>query len=109
MLFRSIALTKSQTIEEVELTDKSPRAEANGEPISPSLPLHQWIQEQEKAYLMQKLKTFGGRMDITAESCGVDVRTIHRKMRLYGLHKKVFQNAREPFPPGKKNVLTKDN
>ena len=105
VLERAIALTKSQTIEEVELTDKSPHAEANGEPISPALPLHQWMREQERAYLMQKLKTFGGRMDVTAESCGVDVRTIHRKMRLYGLHKKVFQNTREPFPPGKKNLL----
>jgi DNA-binding NtrC family response regulator len=96
VLERAIALTKSQTIEEVELSENSPPAEANGQPISPGLPLHQWVREQEKAYLAHKLKTFGGRMDITAKSCGVDVRTIHRKMRLYGLHKKVFQNTREP-------------
>jgi DNA-binding NtrC family response regulator len=96
VLEKAIALTKSRTIEEVELSEKPLRAEGSGETISPSLPLLQWVREQERAYLMQKLKTFGGKMEVTAKSCGVDVRTIHRKMRLYGLDKKVFHNT-----PGK--------
>ncbi len=55
--------------------------------------MNQWIQEQEKAYLIHKLKTFGGRIDLTAKSCGVDSRTIHRKMQIYGLDRKVFSKG----------------
>jgi Bacterial regulatory protein, Fis family len=58
------------------------------------LSMNQWIQEQEKAYLVHKLKTFGGRIDLTARSCGVDARTIHRKMQIYGLNKKFFAKGR---------------
>jgi DNA-binding NtrC family response regulator len=57
------------------------------------LSMNQWIQEQEKAYLIHKLKIFGGRIDLTAKSCGVDARTIHRKMQIYGLNKKVFSKG----------------
>ena len=55
--------------------------------------MNQWIQEQEKAYLIHKLKKFGGRIDLTAKSCGVDSRTIHRKMQIYGLDRKVFSKG----------------
>jgi DNA-binding NtrC family response regulator len=55
--------------------------------------LKQWVREQEKAYLVHKLRLFGGRIDLTAKSCRVDERTIHRKMQMYGLDKKVFSKG----------------
>jgi len=57
------------------------------------LPLHHWIQEQEKEYLINQLKRFRGRIDRTAKSCGVDVRTLHRKLQLHGLDKKTFSRV----------------
>jgi len=54
------------------------------------LTLAQWVREQEKEYLVHKLGLFRGRIDLTAKSCGVDVRTLHRKMQIFGLDKKAF-------------------
>jgi DNA-binding NtrC family response regulator len=61
--------------------------------LSTELSLHHWIQEQEKEYLINQLKRFRGRIDRTAKSCGVDVRTLHRKLQLHGLDKKVFSRV----------------
>jgi DNA-binding NtrC family response regulator len=101
VLEKAIVLTKSRVIEEVDLTEGVPDLIVDPEQkITTNLPLLEWIREQEKQYLMQKLETFGGRIDLTAKSSGVDVRTIYRKMRLYGLDKKVFSRraAKSPFP-----------
>ena len=46
--------------------------------------------EKEKEYLIHKLSAFRGRIGLTAKSCGMEVRTLHRKMQLYGLDKKAF-------------------
>jgi DNA-binding NtrC family response regulator len=54
------------------------------------LSLAQWVREQEKEYLIHKLGIFRGRIDLTAKSCGVDVRTLHRKMQIFGIDKKAF-------------------
>jgi DNA-binding NtrC family response regulator len=54
------------------------------------LPLNLWIREKEKEYLIHKLSAFRGRIGLTAKSCGMEVRTLHRKMQLYGLDKKAF-------------------
>jgi len=65
-------------------------AGASSKKFPSEVSLNQWIQEQEKAFLVHKLKACRGRIDLTAKSCGVDARTIHRKMQIYGLNKKVF-------------------
>ena len=101
VLEKAIVLTKSRVIEEVDLTEAVPDLIVDPQQkITTNLPLLEWIREQEKHYLMQKLETFGGRIDLTAKSSGVDVRTIYRKMRLYGLDKKVFSRraAKPAFP-----------
>ncbi len=54
------------------------------------LPLYLWIREREKEYLIHKLNAFRGRIGLTAKSCGMEARTLHRKMQLYGLDKKTF-------------------
>lgn len=94
VLEKAVILTRSRILdvadldlERVSLT--ADLAESNKK-FSLDLPLNQWIREQEKAYLTHKLKAFAGRIGQTAKSCGVDARTIHRKMQIYGLDKKVF-------------------
>ena len=93
VLEKAVILTKSRSLNvaDLDLERISVDAEpgANNKRFS-ELSMSQWIQEQEKVYLIHKLKTFGGRIDLTARSCGVDARTIHRKMQIYGLNKKVF-------------------
>ena len=93
VLEKAVILTKSRSLNvadlDLERISVDAEAGANSKGFS-ELSMSQWIQEQEKAYLIHKLKTFGGRIDLTARSCGVDARTIHRKMQIYGLNKKVF-------------------
>jgi DNA-binding NtrC family response regulator len=55
-----------------------------------SATLRQWLREKEKDYLSQKLADLGGNVALTAKMCRIGVRTLSRKMRLYGLDKKLF-------------------
>src|SRR4029453_6540252 len=86
VLEKAVILTKSRVLyisdlqlERVGSTADSPASPPSEQKISLDVSLHQWIGEQEKVYLIRKLKSFGGRIDLTAKSCGVDVRTLHRK------------------------------
>ena len=74
-------------------------------PVTEEAPLDEWIRKQEKAYLIQRLHAFKGRIGPTAKSCGVDVRTIHRKMRLYGLDKKDFSRTGDDRHSNVKSIL----
>ena len=96
VLEKAIVLTRSRVIEELELADSVGGQPAGASQIPMDLPLPEWIKHQEKQYLMGKLEAAGGRIDLTARFSGVDVRTIHRKMKLYGLDKKVFQQKDLP-------------
>jgi transcriptional regulator with PAS, ATPase and Fis domain len=95
VLEKAVILTKSRVLNVADLdlerlTVSADAAGASSKRFPSELSLNQWIQEQEKAFLVHKLKAFKGRIDLTAKSCGVDARTIHRKMQIYGLNKKVF-------------------
>ncbi len=89
-LERSVVLATSDVITEVSLPKSRAYHEWDGESVGQEISLHQWVQEQEKRYLMRKLSLFGGRVDLTAKSCSVGVRTLSRKMRFYGLDKRQF-------------------
>jgi len=93
VLERAIVLTTGRTIEKVDLPDAASPAPTDGKGISPNLPLRQWLREQEKQYLLSLLESFGGRIGPTARSCGVDVKTLYRKMRQHGLDKRTFQQG----------------
>jgi DNA-binding NtrC family response regulator len=97
VLEKAMVMTKNRVIENVELSDVELPMANSPESAPWHLPLPAWIREQEKNYLIAKLNESGGRIDLTASSCGVDVRTLHRKMRLHGLDKKTFQK-RHPKP-----------
>jgi DNA-binding NtrC family response regulator len=98
VLEKALVLCRSRIIENVELPDAPSNAEPAPEWSSDLLyaeegPLDEWIKAQERAYLIRRLEESGGRIDLTAKSCGVDVRTLHRKMRLHGLDKKDFSRG----------------
>jgi DNA-binding NtrC family response regulator len=99
VLEKAVILTTSRILNPADIPLEPIRsatdALANNQ-ISTNVSLNQWIREQEKQYLIQKLRAFRGRIDLTAKSSGVDVRTIHRKMQLYGLDKKKFDRKNLP-------------
>jgi DNA-binding NtrC family response regulator len=99
VLEKAVILTKSRILNPADIPLEPIRsatdALANNQ-ISTNVSLNQWIREQEKQYLIQKLRAFRGRIDLTAKSSGVDVRTIHRKMQLYGLDKRKFDRKNLP-------------
>jgi two-component system response regulator AtoC len=107
VLEKGIILAKSQVLDVADLAlEPTNAAVQDGKQIiSTDVPLEQWIREQEKQYLIQKLRAFRGRIDLTAKSSGVDVRTIHRKMQLYGLDKRKFdrKNLAPRLNPGMKS------
>jgi DNA-binding NtrC family response regulator len=100
VLEKGIVLTKSRIIDNIDIPD----GDLGGETLkrepepAPDAPLLQWVRDREKEYLVRKLEAFKGRIDLTAKSCGVDVRTIHRKMRIHGLDKKDF-SGKSPVKP----------
>ena len=100
VLEKTLVLCRSRLIENVELPDASLVLEGRQNtratievPIAEEAPLDEWVKNQERAYLIRRLQTFNGQIGPTAKSCGVDVRTINRKMRLYGLDKRDFTGA----------------
>jgi DNA-binding NtrC family response regulator len=91
VLERAIVLNTGRTIEHVDLPEVSFEAHPSKGGNAFNVPLNQWLQEQEKEYLAQKLDDFGGNVGLTAKSCRIGVRTLSRKMRAYGLDKKLFK------------------
>jgi DNA-binding NtrC family response regulator len=95
VLERAIVLTSGSTIEAVDLPEKetSTLTANNSAPLA--LPLREWLNEQEKYYLTRQLELFKGRINRTAAQCGVDTKTLYRKMRLHGLDKRIFHENGE--------------
>lgn len=91
VLERAIVLSMGKVIERVDLPDVAPLNHGSGKNVSLGLPLRQWLKEQEKQYLLRQLESFGGKINLVAKTCGVDVKTLYRKMRHHRLDKKNFQ------------------
>jgi two-component system response regulator HydG len=90
-LEKAVVLSTSPVIEKVNLSDGLSHAQGNLEKIPATTSLDQWVKEQERKYLGQQLETFKGRIDLTARSSRIGIRTLSRKMRLYGLDRRAFQ------------------
>ena len=102
VLERAIVLNAGRTIEHVDLPEVSFETHPSQGGNAFNAPLNQWLQEKEKEYLSQKLDDFGGNVRLTARSCRIGVRTLSRKMRAYGIDKKVFKqksDAAKAIPP----------
>ena len=92
VLERAIVLARGRIIEKVELGTKRIPEPANNDSVSTTVTLDAWLKEQERQYLIRQLEAFGGKIGLTARSCGVGIRTLSRKLRLYGLDKKTYQH-----------------
>ena len=97
VLERAIVTTDSRMIDRVDLPDAASPAPSVRNEIALELPLCEWLREQEKQYLAEQLRAFGGKIGPTAKHSGMDVKTLYRKMRGYGLDKRDF---RRNSPPG---------
>jgi DNA-binding NtrC family response regulator len=96
VLERAMVLNTGRTIEHVDLPEVSFEVHPRNGGNAFSAPLNQWLQEKEKEYLAQKLDDYGGNVGLTAKSCRIGVRTLSRKMRAYGLDKKLFKQKSDP-------------
>jgi transcriptional regulator with PAS, ATPase and Fis domain len=108
VLERAIVLTSGRVIEAVDLPGGKEEYKQDKQSTSADAPLNDWLKEQEKQYLAQKLAVSQGNIAITAKSCGIGVRTLSRKMREYGLDKKSFKQ-KEPIPeasPKRQNLIS---
>jgi DNA-binding NtrC family response regulator len=90
-LERAIALATDSVIENVNLPKRVSRVQEGQNIATPDLSLSQWLGAQEKQYLIQQLKAFGGRVGLTAKACKIGERTLSRKIRFYGLDKKTLR------------------
>ena len=95
MLERAIVLTTGRVIEAVDLPGQADEYKQDKKRSSSDASLSDWLKEQEKQYLAQKLAVFQGSIAQTAKSCGIGIRTLSRKMQEYGLDKKSFKQ-KEP-------------
>jgi DNA-binding NtrC family response regulator len=91
LLERAIVLTTGRVIETVDLPNSADEPQEDKKRSDFEAPLSDWLGEQEKVYLTEKLALFQGNIAATAKSCGIGVRTLSRKMRLYDLDKKSFK------------------
>jgi DNA-binding NtrC family response regulator len=91
VLEKAVVLCTSPLIEKVDLPDAVPLGQEIKENSPLSTPYSEWIKAQEKKYLVEQLRASRGRLDQTAANSGMCVRTLFRKMRLYGLDKKDFR------------------
>jgi DNA-binding NtrC family response regulator len=105
VLEKALVLTKGRIIENVDLPRSVIPSGRNGNVTSAAFPLSEWLKEQEKQYLIRQLEFFGGKISLTAKGSGLGVRTLCRKMRLYGLDKKYFKaNLSETSPPAHRDI-----
>ncbi len=91
VLDHAIMLAPGRIIENVILPAGTLDSGQDRSEIATSGSLRHWLREREKFYISQKLKVFDGNVGLTAKICRIGVRTLSRKMRLYGLDKKVFK------------------
>jgi two-component system response regulator AtoC len=95
VLERAIVLTTGRMIEKVDL----PKADWEMNPTNlGSTTLARWLDEKEKQFLAQKLEDCGGNISVTARSCGIGLRSLHRKMQKYGLDKKRYKHRSTERP-----------
>jgi DNA-binding NtrC family response regulator len=105
VLERAIVMTSGRVIERVDLPETNLVVREDNKREAPTLPLREWLNEQEKQYLIQQLESCSGRISLAAQICGVDVKTLYRKMRQHGLNKRAFRRHETTAAPSEKEAL----
>jgi DNA-binding NtrC family response regulator len=107
VLERAIVREKSRVLTEVDVPYQREVLQLQDGRVNRHGPLRQWLREQEKQYLIEKLALHGGQLEETARSCHVGLRTLFRKMRRHGLDRLQFQQRASDVvrlaPPGEKS------
>jgi DNA-binding NtrC family response regulator len=86
VLERALVLAPGGVIESEDLPGLDQDEAAGDEPCSSASPsLRQWMKEQEKKYLLEKLAASGGNVALAARMCRIGLRTLSRKIRVHGL------------------------
>jgi two-component system response regulator AtoC len=86
VLERAIVLAPSGAIEAEDLPGLDQDDGEDDRPSSSSSgSLRQWMKEQEKKYLLEKLAASGGNVALAAKMCRIGLRTLSRKIRIHGL------------------------
>ncbi len=112
ILEKSIVMTTGNVIDKIEMPTVSPVTEDRQAPDPMANTLNDWLMEQEKQYLIQQLGSYQGKIALTAKNSGLGIRTLTRKMRMYGLEKKDFRpktddDAQPTNKDGSKNQTTR--
>ncbi|VAX17114.1 Two-component system response regulator protein, partial [hydrothermal vent metagenome] len=82
---RAVILSKGKSIERLDIPETDERA-----PVQTAT-FKDVVETAEKEYLIKALKNNRGSISQTAEKAGVNARTIHRKMKDYGIDKDEFK------------------
>ena len=98
VLERALIMNQSRIIEDIPFLStmtKLPFPEASFMAVDPKLSLKTMrsraMAEMEKHYLNVILKKYKGSIKLTADHADIDVRTVRRKMKRYGLNKRAFK------------------
>ena len=86
---RAVIMSKGQFIEKLDLSERESKTKINA-PFATAT-FKDVVEAAEKEYLIRALKKNKGSISQTAEKAGVNARTIHRKMRDYGIDKDEFK------------------
>jgi DNA-binding NtrC family response regulator len=96
ILERAIVFTKGDTMEQVDLPQAGAAPAPESPPASFPLPFREWLKSQEKHYLIRQLALAEGRVGVAAKNCGIDAKTLYRKMRFHRLHAHQQDSRQEP-------------
>src|SRR5919109_414264 len=80
VLERAIVLATGTVIDAINFPDLPNETQPSRNGAIYSCPLDQWMKEQEKRYIAQRLEALGGNVALTAKSCGIALRSLSRKL-----------------------------
>ncbi|MGK7345207.1 MAG: sigma-54 interaction domain-containing protein [Candidatus Nitrospinota bacterium M3_3B_026] len=85
---RAVILSKGPFVEKVDIPGGD---EAGGGGAGIDRGLKDIVHEAEKEYLVKVLRSYKGNINETARHAGVNTRTIHRKLKEFGIRKDAFK------------------
>ncbi len=91
VLERAVLRAKGDTIREVDVGGREPRAARERTNSDFRLPLRQFLKTAERQYLASVLEHYKGSIAPAARHAVIDQATLHRKIRLHGLRPSQFR------------------
>jgi len=94
----AIVMMPTDEIRSAQVISRKPEpARSAGEKATLAVPFkngrQRVIAEYETAYLTECLRQHRGNINLCARACGVDIKTLYRKMQEYGLEKRSFRKS----------------